>query len=125
MSNEHDRPTVDAALVRHVASLAKLELTDEEVARMVPQLDAILGHVDQLRAIELDAEHTADAGHIDNAVALDDLRRDEPFTTSDETRELARQMLMRQAPASDGAFFVVPKVLDHASDTDRERNGDA
>ena len=37
---------VTDALVRQVAKLARIELSDAEVAAMVPQLDRILGHVE-------------------------------------------------------------------------------
>ena len=39
--------------VLHVARLANLSLSDEEVARMSEQLSGILGHVDALAALDL------------------------------------------------------------------------
>jgi aspartyl-tRNA(Asn)/glutamyl-tRNA(Gln) amidotransferase subunit C len=40
--------------VRHVAALARLELSDDEVASLVADLGHILAHVEQLRAIDTD-----------------------------------------------------------------------
>lgn len=39
--------------VRYVANLARLELSDEEVALFQPQLEAILGHVDALTKVDV------------------------------------------------------------------------
>ncbi|HSP42846.1 MAG TPA: Asp-tRNA(Asn)/Glu-tRNA(Gln) amidotransferase subunit GatC [Luteolibacter sp.] len=40
--------------VRYVANLARLELTDEEVATFQPQLEAILRHVDAISGLDID-----------------------------------------------------------------------
>jgi aspartyl-tRNA(Asn)/glutamyl-tRNA(Gln) amidotransferase subunit C len=40
--------------VRHVAALARLELSDDEVRSLVADLGQILGHVEQLRALDTD-----------------------------------------------------------------------
>lgn len=40
--------------VRHIAKLARLQLSDEEVDRFTPQLDAILGHAAELEAADGD-----------------------------------------------------------------------
>ena len=93
---------VDEELVRHVAHLARLELTDAEVAAMAPQLGRILQHVEQVQALAVDEQ--ADPATCD-IQALDALRDDTPGETLD------LHAVMRQAPATDGAFFVVPKVL--------------
>ena len=93
---------VDKDLVRHVADLAKLALSDEEVAQFVPELQAILAYVARVSAIEVD-EAPEDA--LLPPVGIDALRADEVGTT------LPLHDLMRQAPDSDGAFFVVPKFL--------------
>lgn len=98
---------VDARLVRHVAGLARLELGEAEVARFVPQMAAILGYVERVAAIPLEAAAPGGAP-LDPGVRLvdlDDLRADEPGPTLDV------HALMRQAPAGDGAFFVVPRFL--------------
>jgi aspartyl-tRNA(Asn)/glutamyl-tRNA(Gln) amidotransferase subunit C len=89
-------------LVRQVADLARLALTDDEVRRMVPQLARILGHVERLPVVDL-------AGHdpaTQPPVPIERLRSDEPEPP------LPRHEALRNAPRHDGSFFVVPKVLD-------------
>lgn len=44
--------------VRHIAKLARLQLSDEEVERFTPQLDAILGHAAELEAADGDTPAT-------------------------------------------------------------------
>lgn len=98
---------VDEDLVRHVAKLARLELTNDEVAAMAPQLARILHYVEQVQGIQVD--ETADPATC-APITLDDLRADEPQETLDV------HQVMRGAPASDGAFFVVPHVFDSQDD---------
>ncbi len=96
-----DAPEVGPELVAHVARLARLQLTDEEIAALVPQLSRILSHVEQVRTLELGAAPAPVA-----AADWNDLRPDEPGAT------LRVQDMLRNAPAHDGAFLVVPRVLD-------------
>ena len=98
---------VDEDLVRYVAQLARLDLTDDEVASMATQLASILHYVEQVQSIAVD--ETADPATC-APITLDDLRRDEPQATLDV------HDIMRGAPASDGAFFVVPHVFDGDDD---------
>jgi aspartyl-tRNA(Asn)/glutamyl-tRNA(Gln) amidotransferase subunit C len=45
---------IDREQVLHVARLARLELTDEEVARMSDELSAVLGHIEKIGELDLD-----------------------------------------------------------------------
>ena len=96
--------------VRHVAELANLELTAEEESRMRRDLNAILGHIAQLN--ELDTRKIpamAQVGEMLAGVA------DSVGTSlrSDEVRpSLDRAVVMAAAPATDGRFFKVPKVIE-------------
>ena len=95
--------------VTYVASLANLELTDEERVRMEKDLNAILEYVDQLA--ELDTSNVSPMSRVSQIgtapqVTADPLRADEP-------REcLAHEAAMANAPLSDGTFFRVPKVIE-------------
>lgn len=87
--------------VREIAVLARLALTDTEVARMTQDLDAILGHIDALR--ELDTAATEPMTH---AVPFDcPLRPDveEPPLSVDEA--------LRNAPRREQNFFQVPRIV--------------
>ena len=65
---------IDREQVLHVARLARLELSDEEVDRMAGELSGILEHVDRIAALDLD-----DVEPTTHVVALENvLRPDEP-----------------------------------------------
>ena len=84
--------------VLHVAQLARLELTDDEVARFQEQLSAILGAVSKVSELDLrDVPPTAHPLEISNAWADDELR---PCLSLDE--------VFANAPDRDGDLFRVP-----------------
>jgi aspartyl-tRNA(Asn)/glutamyl-tRNA(Gln) amidotransferase subunit C len=88
---------IDREQVVHVARLARLELSDEELERMAAELSKILEHVD--RIAELDLEGVEPTSHV---VALENvLRADEPRPS------WPRERMLEQAPdPTDGAFRV-------------------
>jgi aspartyl-tRNA(Asn)/glutamyl-tRNA(Gln) amidotransferase subunit C len=83
--------------VLHVARLARLRLSEEEVERMSSELSGILDHVD--RIAELDLEGVEPTSHV---VALENvLRPDEPRPS------WPRERILEPAPdPADGAFRV-------------------
>jgi aspartyl-tRNA(Asn)/glutamyl-tRNA(Gln) amidotransferase subunit C len=84
--------------VLHVAQLARLELTDDEIARFQEQLSAILGAVSKVSELDLrDVTPTAHPLEISNAWADDEPR---PCLTLDE--------VFANAPDRDGDLFRVP-----------------
>ena len=86
--------------VRHVANLARLGLTDDEVKRMGGQLGAILDSIEQIRELDLkDVSPTANALNLTNV-----LRPDEPH------RELPRDEALSTAPETVDDLFAVPKI---------------
>lgn len=87
--------------VRYVANLARLELSDEEVAVFQPQLDAILAHVESLSQLDVTGiEPTARA-----AVVLDRMRDDIPGES------LAAEAVLLNAPDQAQGQIRVPKVV--------------
>jgi aspartyl-tRNA(Asn)/glutamyl-tRNA(Gln) amidotransferase subunit C len=89
-------------IVRRVARLARLGLSDAEVETFAPQLDAILGYVEQLG--ELDTSHVEGTSH---AVRLDCPLRDDL-----ERPSPPRGPILARAASADGEFFVVPRIID-------------
>ena len=88
--------------VERIAELARLDLSDAEATRMTADIEAILGYVASLEAID-----TAGVEPTTHAVPLaTPLRDDRASAPLDPERALAN------APARDGFAFVVPKVLD-------------
>jgi aspartyl-tRNA(Asn)/glutamyl-tRNA(Gln) amidotransferase subunit C len=65
---------LDRAQVLHVARLARLELSDDEVDRMAGELSKVLDHIEKIR--ELDLEGVAPTSHV--VEVTDALRADEP-----------------------------------------------
>ena len=88
---------IDREQVLHVARLARLELSDEEIERMAGELSGILEHVDRISGLDLDGvEPTAHVVALENV-----LRADDPEPS------LPRDRALEQAPdAVDGAFRV-------------------
>jgi aspartyl/glutamyl-tRNA(Asn/Gln) amidotransferase C subunit len=95
---------VTDALVRHVARLARLDLTEAEVAATREKLARVLAHVEAITKVDVgDAAAAADAR---DAVPAASLRPDEPRPG------LSREDALSNAPATDRVFFLVPKVLE-------------
>jgi aspartyl-tRNA(Asn)/glutamyl-tRNA(Gln) amidotransferase subunit C len=93
--------------VGRVAELANLELTPDESAHMLKDLNAILDYVAELN--ELDTEGVAplaQVSELDGAAHATVLRPDLPLPCLD------RAEVMKQAPETDGVFFKVPKVIE-------------
>ncbi len=88
---------IDREQVLHVARLARLALTDEEVERMAGELSGILEHVERMN--ELDLDGVEPTSHV---VALENvLRPDEPRPS------LPREKALEPAPdPAEGAFRV-------------------
>lgn len=86
---------IDREQVLHVARLARLELSEDELERMAGELSGILEHVD--RVSQLDLSEVEPTSHV---VALENvLRADEPEAS------LPRERALENAPdAADGAF---------------------
>lgn len=88
--------------VRHAARLARLELSEDDVNRFTRQLADVLDYMAQIESLDVDnVEPMAHPLEMPNV-----LRDDAP------AQPLPREDALRNAPASDGTFFQVPKVLD-------------
>ena len=88
---------IEREQVVHVARLARLELSEEELERMAGELSGILEHVDRISALDLEGiEPTTHVVGLENV-----LRPDEPEAS------LPRERALESAPdAADGAFRV-------------------
>lgn len=93
---------ISRADVEHVASLARLGLTDEEIDRMQGQLNRILEAIGQLQSVD-----TSSVGPTAQVIALENVMRD------DETRPgLSRDAALANAPLREGDHLRVPVVLE-------------
>jgi len=96
---------IDKALVRKVAKLSRLELTDAEVEEFTRQLGAILEYVEKMN--ELD---TSDVEPMAHCLPISNIFRDDCIKES-----LGTEKTLGNAPERDGEFFKVPKILDDSS----------
>ena len=88
--------------VRHVAKLARLALSEDEIARMVPELNNILGWVEQLSEVDTDGVEPL------TAVIANDLRLREDVVDDGDCRD----DILANAPDAQHGFFAVPKVIE-------------
>jgi aspartyl-tRNA(Asn)/glutamyl-tRNA(Gln) amidotransferase subunit C len=93
--------------VAYVAELANLELTPEERARMVGDLNSILGHIQMLN--ELGTSNVQPMVQVsvqskDGAMRADILEG--------LRKSLPHNVALANAPETDGTFFEVPKVIE-------------
>ncbi|HUI83477.1 MAG TPA: Asp-tRNA(Asn)/Glu-tRNA(Gln) amidotransferase subunit GatC [Candidatus Binatia bacterium] len=100
--------------VLYVAELAHLELTAEERVRLLQDLNSILGYIDRLNQLDTGGvEPMAQVGSRHDERTKEE---DNPFLYAmrpDEPRPcLPREEALKNAPASDGTFFKVPKVIE-------------
>jgi aspartyl-tRNA(Asn)/glutamyl-tRNA(Gln) amidotransferase subunit C len=89
---------IDREQVLHVARLARLRLSDEEVTTMASELSSILGHIETIS--QLDLEGVAPTTHV--VEVANALRPDEPRPS------LARDAILEAAPATQDGGFLVP-----------------
>jgi len=93
--------TLSRADVEHVAHLARLGLTDDELGRLEGQLNHILDQYAKLAEVDTDAiPPTA------QTIELDNILRDDVARPS-----MDPEQVLANAPVREGNFFVVPAIL--------------
>ena len=88
--------------VLHVAHLARMHLTDEEVDRMQEQLSNILEAIETLRDVD-----TSQVGPTASVIQLENVMRDDVARPG-----LTREAALANAPLRDDPFLRVPTVLE-------------
>ncbi len=94
-------PTLSRADVEHVAHLARLGLSDEELGRLEGQLNHILDQYAILASVPTD--HIAPTAQ---TIELENILREDVARPS-----LTVEDVLANAPARDGDFVVVPAIL--------------
>jgi aspartyl-tRNA(Asn)/glutamyl-tRNA(Gln) amidotransferase subunit C len=94
--------SVDTATVRHIAKLARLAMSDAEVEALVPELNNILGWVEQLSEVDTSGVEPL-ATVIEQKLRL----RDDVIDDGD-----VRDKVLANAPDAQHGFFAVPKVIE-------------
>ena len=93
---------LDTDKVKKVALLARLKLSDAEVSDYASKLGNILKYVETLNEVD-----THDIEPMVHAVELSNVFRADQVQLS-----LPRGEALRNAPKSDGVYFLVPQILE-------------
>jgi aspartyl-tRNA(Asn)/glutamyl-tRNA(Gln) amidotransferase subunit C len=88
--------------VRHIAKLARIAIPDEQIERLAPELNNILGWVEQLGEVNTDGVEPLTAV-IDQKLRL----RDDVVDDGN-----IRDAVLANAPEAQHGFFAVPKVIE-------------
>jgi aspartyl-tRNA(Asn)/glutamyl-tRNA(Gln) amidotransferase subunit C len=94
--------SVSPEQVRHIAKLARIAMSDAELERLVPELNNILGWVEQLSEVDTDGVEPLTAV-IDQKLRL----RDDVVNEGN-----IRDDILANAPEAQHGFFAVPKVIE-------------
>ena len=94
--------SVDTATVKKVASLARIAISDADAERLAPELNNILGWIEQLGEVDTSSVEPMTAV-IPNTLRL----RDDVVTDGG-----IRDEVLANAPLAEHGFFTVPKVIE-------------
>jgi aspartyl-tRNA(Asn)/glutamyl-tRNA(Gln) amidotransferase subunit C len=94
--------SVDSATVKRVAHLARLRVTDEEAEALKGELNAILGFVEQLGAVDVTGIEP-----MTSVLPMAMKTRPDAVTDGDKAEEI-----VANAPAVQDHYFQVPKVVE-------------
>ena len=94
--------SVDSSTVKKVASLARIALSDADAETLVPELNSIIGWVEQLGEVDVTGVEPM------TAVIPNHLRLREDVVTDGGIRD----KVLANAPQAEHGFFAVPKVIE-------------
>jgi len=92
---------ISAERVRHVALLARLELTDAEVEKFARDLTGVLKHLNKLAELDLDG-----VGPTSHAIPTSNVFREDELRPS-----LSNEQALANAPESEDNCFKVPQII--------------
>ncbi len=93
--------SIELETVRHIARLANLELSEDEVRVTARELSAILGYIDKLN--ELDTARIEPTSHV--------TRMERAFREDRVLPSLEVERALANAPETEDGHFTVPKVI--------------
>ncbi|RDE09815.1 Asp-tRNA(Asn)/Glu-tRNA(Gln) amidotransferase subunit GatC [Pelagibacterium lacus] len=94
--------SVDADTVRRIGRLARIRITEEEVAAFEGEINAILGFVEQLGEVDIEGVEP-----MTSVTPMQLRRRDDTVTDGGYAEQI-----VANAPISEDNFFMVPKVVE-------------
>jgi aspartyl-tRNA(Asn)/glutamyl-tRNA(Gln) amidotransferase subunit C len=94
--------SADAQTVRRIAHLARIAVADAEIEPLQAELNAILAFVEQLLLVNVEGVEP-----MTSVIPMQMRQREDKLTDGDMTDDI-----LKNAPATEGHFFVVPKVVE-------------
>ena len=94
--------SVTSEQVRHIAKLARIAMSEDELERLVPELNKILGWVEQLGEVNTEGVEPLTAVIEQKQRLRDDVVNDGNI----------RDAILANAPDAQHGFFAVPKVIE-------------
>ena len=94
--------SVDAAIVRRIAHLARIAVAEDEVEHLRGELNAILAFVEQLSEVDVEGVEP-----MTSVIPMEMKKRPDEVTDGGIPDDI-----LKNAPAAQDGFFVVPKVVE-------------
>jgi len=94
--------SVDAETVRRIAHLARIKVPEADVPHLQSELNAILAFVEQLSEVDIDGVEPM------TSVTPMEMKKRPDVVTDGEIAD----DIIKNAPATEGHFFLVPKVVE-------------
>jgi aspartyl-tRNA(Asn)/glutamyl-tRNA(Gln) amidotransferase subunit C len=94
--------SVDAKTVRRIAHLARIAVAEEEVANLQAELNAMLAFVEQLSEVDVEGVEP-----MTSVIPMELKQREDKVTEADIADDI-----VRNAPATENHYFLVPKVVE-------------
>ena len=94
--------SVDAATVRRIAQLARIAIRDDEVSHLQGELNAMLAFVEQLSEVDIEGVEP-----MTSVTPMEMKKRTDVVTDGNIADDI-----VKNAPATEGHFFLVPKVVE-------------
>ena len=94
--------SVDAATVRRIAHLARIAVAEDEVEHLRAELNAILAFVEQLSEVDVEGSEP-----MTSVIPMEMKKRPDDVTDGGIPDDI-----LKNAPAAQDGFFVVPKVVE-------------
>jgi aspartyl-tRNA(Asn)/glutamyl-tRNA(Gln) amidotransferase subunit C len=94
--------SVDAQTVRRIAHLARIAVAEEEIEHLQGELNTILAFVEQLLEVDV-----ASVEPMTSVIPMEMKKREDKVTDGDISDDI-----VRNAPATEDHYFLVPKVVE-------------
>ena len=94
--------SVDARTVRRIAQLARIAVPEDEIPHLQGELNAILAFVEQLSQLDVSGVEP-----MTSVIPMAMKKRPDLVTEGGDP-----EAILRNAPATEGHFFLVPKVVE-------------